>query len=80
MSAAEQPPETEHRPRGRRRWGLSPLDWRSHVIDDRRDHPIGVLKAECGHLLMMVTTLHEAPCDACAAQQLDSAVIHCQGQ
>ncbi len=45
-----------------------------------RDHPIGVLNAECGHLLMMVTTLHEAPCDACAAQQLDSAVIHCQGQ
>lgn len=59
---------------GAMKWGLSPLDWRSHVIDERRDHPIGVLKAECGHLLMMVTALHEAPygtpCDACAAQRL----------
>jgi hypothetical protein len=42
-------------------WGLSPLDWRSHAIDEQRGHPLGVLKAECGQLLMMVTTLHEAP-------------------
>ena len=60
------------------RWGLSVLDWRSHAIDERRYHPVGVYKAECGHLLMMVTTLHEAPngksCEACAAQQFVRAV------
>ena len=60
------------------RWGLSPLDWCSHAIDERGDHPIGVLKAECGHLLMMVTTLHDrpngAPCEVCAAQQFARAV------
>jgi hypothetical protein len=53
------------------KWGLSVLDWRSHAIDERAEHPIGVLKAECGHLLMTVTTLHEkpygAPCEACAS-------------
>ena len=57
------------------RWGLSVLDWCSHAIDERRMHPVGVFKAECGHLLMVVTTLHEAPngkpCEACAAQQLE---------
>jgi hypothetical protein len=55
------------------RWGLSILDWRSHVIDRRRYHPVGVYRAECGHLLMMVVQLHEQPygrvCEACAAQQ-----------
>ncbi|MGH3815103.1 MAG: hypothetical protein ACRDUV_22105 [Pseudonocardiaceae bacterium] len=34
-------------------------------------------KAECGHLLMMVTTLHEQPyskpCAACAGTQLEAA-------
>jgi hypothetical protein len=58
--------------------GLSVLDWRSHAIDERRCHPVGVFKAECGHLLMVVTTLHEAPngkpCEACAAQQFVRAV------
>ena len=53
------------------RWGLSILDWRSHAIDERRYHPVGVFKAECGHLLMMVVQLHEQPsgkpCEACAA-------------
>jgi hypothetical protein len=53
------------------KWGLSVLDWRSHAIDERAEHPIGVLKAECWHLLMTVTTLHEkpdgAPCEACAS-------------
>ncbi|MGH3865201.1 MAG: hypothetical protein ACRDQ4_03520 [Pseudonocardiaceae bacterium] len=39
------------------RWGLSVLDWRSHAINEHTEHPLGVLKAECGHLLMMVTTL-----------------------
>jgi hypothetical protein len=60
------------------RWGLSILDWRSHAIDERSDHPVGVYKAECGHLLMMVTTLHDRPngkpCEACAAQQFVLAV------
>ncbi len=50
------------------KWGLSVLDWRSHAVDERAEHPIGVLKAECGHLLMMATALHEkpdgAPCEA----------------
>ncbi len=59
------------------KWGLSPLDWCSHAIDERRDHPLGVLKAECGHLLMMVTTLRDrpfgAPCEACAAKQFTRA-------
>lgn len=52
------------------RWGLSVLDWHDHAIDDHLDHPIGVLKARCGHLLMMVTPLRETcgtPCPACAA-------------
>ena len=43
------------------RWGLSVLDWHSHAIDEWGDHPIGVFKAECGHLLMVVTTLHDRP-------------------
>ncbi len=32
-----------------------------HAIDERRCHPVGVFKAECGHLLMVVTTLHDGP-------------------
>lgn len=59
------------------KWGLSVLDFGWHAIDERRDHPIGVLKAECGHSLMMVTVLHEEPggslCEACAAHQLNGA-------
>lgn len=35
------------------------------------DHPIGVLIAQCGHRLMVITTLHDAPngkrCDQCTA-------------
>lgn len=41
--------------------GLSPLDWRSHAVDERADHPIGVYRAQCGHLLMMITALPEMP-------------------
>jgi hypothetical protein len=33
------------------KWGLSVLDWRSHAINEHTEHPIGVFKAECGHLL-----------------------------
>lgn len=60
------------------RWGFSVLDWHTHAIDPCRDHPIGVLIAECGHRLMMATTLRETPggtpCEVCAAQQFDRAV------
>jgi hypothetical protein len=60
------------------KWGLSVLDWRSHAINEHAEHPTGVLKAECGHLLMTVTTLREtpytAPCEACATLQFDRAV------
>ncbi len=59
------------------RWGLSPLNWRSHAIDERRDHPIGVLIADCGHRLMTVhlhDRPHRTPCDACATQQLARAM------
>ena len=30
------------------RWELSVLDWRSHAINEVGEHPLGVLKAECG--------------------------------
>lgn len=53
------------------KWGLSVLDWQSHAIDERHYHPVGVFRAECGHLLMMVVTLDDHPngkrCEACAA-------------
>lgn len=66
------------------KWGLSVLDWRSHAINEHADHPIGVLKAECGHLLMMVTTLHEKPfripCEACAALRFDHAMAEIPGR
>jgi hypothetical protein len=56
------------------KWGLSVLDWHHHAVDDRADHPVGVYKALCGHLLMMVTPLHTElygrPCEACAGAQL----------
>lgn len=51
------------------KWGLSVLDWRDHAINESPDHPIGVLKAECGHLLMLVTpreTSCGTKCEACA--------------
>jgi hypothetical protein len=48
-----------------------------HDEPGQRDRACGVRftprKAECGHLLMMVTTLHDAPngkrCEQCAAPQ-----------
>ena len=61
------------------KWGLSVLDWRSHLIDERSDHPIGVLIAQCGHRLMVITTLHDAPngkrCDQCAAPRHSGAAM-----
>jgi hypothetical protein len=43
------------------KWGLSPLDWRNHAVDEWADHPIGVYRAQCGHLLMIVTALLAMP-------------------
>jgi hypothetical protein len=55
------------------KWGMSLLDWRCHAINERGDHPNGVLIAECGHRLMFVTSLHDQPhgktCETCAGQQ-----------
>ncbi len=52
------------------KWGLSVLDWRDHAIDEDQDHPAGVLKAQCGHSLMVVTALRgtscRTRCEACA--------------
>ncbi|HZA16714.1 MAG TPA: hypothetical protein VE645_07430 [Pseudonocardiaceae bacterium] len=59
------------------RWGLSVLDWQSHAINERAYHPVGVFKAECGHLLMMVTALSDRPngkpCEDCAERQYNQA-------
>ncbi|HEV7831427.1 MAG TPA: hypothetical protein VGP04_21850 [Pseudonocardiaceae bacterium] len=52
---------------------MSPLDWRCHAINEHCDHPNGVLIAECGHRLMIVTNLYDhsygEPCKTCTAQQ-----------
>lgn len=48
-------------------WGLSILDFQAHAIDLLADHPVGVYRARCGHLLMVVTELCEQPSGrACA--------------
>ncbi|MGH4007380.1 MAG: hypothetical protein ACRDTH_04300 [Pseudonocardiaceae bacterium] len=64
------------------KWGLPVLDFHRHAIDDRARHPSGCLKAECGHLLMMVTPLGDEPygrlCPACAAIQAARAVTRTQ--
>jgi hypothetical protein len=56
------------------RWGLSTLDWRWHAVSELADHPTGVYKAQCGALLLMVTSLVEepagSPCEACSGIQL----------
>ena len=66
------------------RWGLNVLDWRSHAINEVGEHPIGVLKAECEHLLMMITTLHEKPSGvprkACVTLRFDHAMAEVPGQ
>jgi len=59
------------------KWGLSVLDWRAHAIDEGADHPVGVYRARCGHLLMVVTALSDGPtgkpCTDCAALQFEAA-------
>ena len=60
------------------RWGLSVLDWTHHAIDERADHPNGCYRASCGHLLIFVVPLEDAPygktCEDCAAEQYDIAI------
>ncbi len=61
------------------KWALSVQDWHSHAIDERRDHPIGVFRAECGHRLAIVVELHDEPhgqfCEACAITQVNRALL-----
>ncbi|MGH3769093.1 MAG: hypothetical protein ACRDTX_28740 [Pseudonocardiaceae bacterium] len=56
---------------GTLKWGLSPLDYREHLIEEWGNHPIGVLEALCGHRLVMITPLLSVPackrCEACMA-------------
>lgn len=51
------------------RWGLSPLDWKAHLVDPAARHPRGAWMARCGHLLAVATTLSRvAPghrCEQC---------------
>lgn len=61
------------------RWGHSPLDRRHHAVDETREHPRGALRAECGHLLAVLSTrLRDEPagltCGGCAQIQADRAV------
>jgi hypothetical protein len=60
------------------KWALSVLDFQHHAIDERAYHPIGVYRAQCEHLLMMIVQLHDEPygktCAACAGRQFASAV------
>ena len=41
--------------------GLCPLASRNHAVDERANHPSGMYRAQCGHLLMGVTDLFEEP-------------------
>lgn len=70
--------DLDHSPPGQGRpvkWALSVEDWHSHAVDERAEHPTGVYRAECGHLLQTVVTLHDehlgVPCGVCATLQLD---------
>ena len=58
-------------------WALSPLDFRAHAVTEHDNHPIGVLIAQCGHLLPMVVEIDAAPpgrpCPACTLA-INSAV------
>ena len=43
------------------RWAFSPLDYAAHLLLCDGDHPVGVLKARCGHLLPLRPAVHEHP-------------------
>jgi hypothetical protein len=53
---------------GPRRWVLSPLDYRTHVLVDG-DHAVGVVKARCGAVLPVVFPVRDGPsgrpCPSC---------------
>ena len=50
------------------RWGCSPLDRRHHAVDESCEHPRSALRAECGHLLAVLSTwLSEEPAGRTAA-------------
>lgn len=64
-------------PAGGMKWALSVDDWHSHAVDERAEHPSGVYRAQCGHVLMRITRLYdERPpgvlCQRCATLQLDA--------
>jgi hypothetical protein len=40
-------------------WAICPVDGRTHVLWPVGDHPPGMLRAQCGHLLPQGVTLHE---------------------
>jgi hypothetical protein len=44
------------------RWAFSPLDYAAHLLLPDGDHPYGVLKARCGHLLPTVASVYDRPC------------------
>ena len=54
------------------KWSRSLLDSRFHAIDEMADHPKGAYRAECGHMLLAVTVLRDAPigavCEVCHAR------------
>ena len=62
-------------PAARIGWALSVDDWHSHAIDERAEHPTGMYRAGCGHLLQTVVTLHDEPlglpCPVCSTLQLE---------
>ncbi|HZA18055.1 MAG TPA: hypothetical protein VE645_14435 [Pseudonocardiaceae bacterium] len=51
-------------------WAFSPLDYAAHLLLCDRDHPVGVLKARCGHLLPVAAAVLDRPpgrtCPQCA--------------
>lgn len=51
------------------RWALSPLDCHAHLLLPQGDHPRGVLKARCSHLLPPMAAVHDhspaRPCPPC---------------
>lgn len=54
------------------KWSRSLLDSRFHAIDEMADHIKGAYRAECGHMLLAVTVLLDAPigagCEVCHAR------------
>jgi hypothetical protein len=65
----DEPPPPQRLPQVKR-WGMSPLDWRAHAIDEQAQHPYGLYLTPCGHQLLAITVLHESPpgriCPTCA--------------